>query len=100
MRVLSPGADGITEAWWDSLEDPQAAVSSPEGAGAMRMPARAVDLIFASAGTTAIRNAAAFQKHFRDVHTMTQHAFGSASRFESAGQLMLGGDTDWPFFAL
>jgi alkylation response protein AidB-like acyl-CoA dehydrogenase len=62
--------------------------------------ARAVDLIFASAGTTAIREAALFQKYFRDVHTITQHAFGSASRFESAGQLLLGLDTDWPFFAL
>jgi alkylation response protein AidB-like acyl-CoA dehydrogenase len=62
--------------------------------------ARAVDLAFASAGSTSIRNAAPFQKYFRDVHTITQHAFASASRFESAGQLMLGLDTDWPFFAL
>jgi uncharacterized protein (TIGR02118 family) len=36
-RGLSPGADGITEVWWDSLEELQAAASTPEGAAAMRM---------------------------------------------------------------
>jgi indole-3-acetate monooxygenase len=30
---------------------------------------------------------------------MTQHAFGSKSRYESVGQIMLGLDSDWPFFA-
>ena len=35
---------------------------------------------------------------FRDVHTLTQHAFGSAQRFESVGGLMLGSETDWGFF--
>ncbi len=65
---------------------------------ATQAAARAVDLVFAVAGTTAIRNHAPFQKYFREVHTITQHAFLSASRFESVGQLMLDVNTDWPFF--
>ena len=51
------------------------------------------------AGTSSIRNEFKFQQYFRDVHTITQHAFVSASRYESAGALMLGEESDWGFFA-
>jgi indole-3-acetate monooxygenase len=61
--------------------------------------AKAVDLVHAAAGTAAIRNEHKFQQWFRDVHTMTQHAFTCASRYESAGALMLGAESDWGFFA-
>ena len=50
-------------------------------------------------GTSSIRNENQFQKYFRDVHTITQHAFASASRYESVGALMLGVESDWGFFA-
>jgi uncharacterized protein (TIGR02118 family) len=36
-RGLSPFFDGITEVWWDSLDDLEAAASSPEGAEALQM---------------------------------------------------------------
>jgi alkylation response protein AidB-like acyl-CoA dehydrogenase len=62
-------------------------------------PADAVDLVHAAAGASAIRNEYKFQQWFRDVHTMTQHAFMCASRYESAGALMLGVESDWGFFA-
>lgn len=62
--------------------------------------ADAVDLVHAISGTSGIRNEQRFQRHFRDVHTITQHGFISASRYESAGQLLLGLNSDWPFFAL
>jgi alkylation response protein AidB-like acyl-CoA dehydrogenase len=62
--------------------------------------AEAVDLMHAASGASGIRNERRFQRHFRDVHTITQHGFISASRYESAGQLLLGLNTDWPFFAL
>ena len=61
--------------------------------------ARAVDLVHAASGTASIRDEHRFQRQFRDVHTMTQHAFSSESRYESAGQLILGLDSDWGFFA-
>jgi alkylation response protein AidB-like acyl-CoA dehydrogenase len=59
---------------------------------------KAVDLVHAAAGTSAIRNEYQFQKYFRDVHTIQQHAFASASRYESVGALMLGAESDWGFF--
>jgi uncharacterized protein (TIGR02118 family) len=36
-RGLSPGFEGITEVWWDSLEDLEAAAGTPEGAEALQM---------------------------------------------------------------
>lgn len=36
-RGMSPFFDGITEVWWDSLDDLEAAASSPEGAQALQM---------------------------------------------------------------
>jgi uncharacterized protein (TIGR02118 family) len=36
-RGMSPYYEGITEVWWDSLEELQAAVASPEGAKALKM---------------------------------------------------------------
>jgi uncharacterized protein (TIGR02118 family) len=36
-RGMSPIYDGITELWFDSLEDLQAAASSPEGGQALQM---------------------------------------------------------------
>ena len=36
-RGLSPFYDGITEVWWDSLDDLMSAASSPEGAVAFEM---------------------------------------------------------------
>jgi alkylation response protein AidB-like acyl-CoA dehydrogenase len=60
--------------------------------------AKAVDLVHEAAGASAIRNEYRFQQYFRDVHTMTQHAFSSASRYESVGALMLGVESDWGFF--
>ncbi len=67
---------------------------------AIRSAADAVDLICEAAGSSAIRLEKPFERHFRDIHTMTQHAAGSTARYESVGKLMFGLDSDWPFFAL
>jgi alkylation response protein AidB-like acyl-CoA dehydrogenase len=67
---------------------------------AMQAAAQAVDLVHTAAGTSAIRLEQPFEKHFRDVHVLTQHAFASANRYESVGKLLFGLGTDWPFFAL
>lgn len=66
----------------------------------MSASAEAVDLVHQAAGTTAIREGLPFERYFRDAHVMTQHAFGSLSRFESVGKLMFGLETDWPFFGM
>lgn len=61
--------------------------------------AKAVDLIHAAVGATGIRREYDFERHFRDVHVLTQHAFIGASRYESVGRMMLGLDPEWGFFA-
>lgn len=60
--------------------------------------AEAVDLVHAAIGASGIRRENRFQKHFRDVHVITQHGFANASKYESIGQWMLGLDPEWPFF--
>ena len=59
--------------------------------------AEAVDLIHSIAGTTGVRNDQEFQRHFRDVHVITQHAYISESRMEAVGQVHFGLDPDWGF---
>ena len=61
--------------------------------------AKTVDLVHAAAGTSALRSACKFQQYFRDVHTVTPHAFASASRYESVGARLLGVASDWDFLA-
>ena len=59
--------------------------------------AEAVDLIHSLVGTAGIRNDQAFQRHFRDVHVITQHAYICESRMEAVGQVRFGLDPNWPF---
>jgi len=60
----------------------------------------AVDLLQGVAGTSGIRAEHGLERHFRDVHTIAQHALASAARYESVGQLLLGKQSDWSFFYL
>jgi alkylation response protein AidB-like acyl-CoA dehydrogenase len=66
---------------------------------AVHASAEVVDLVHAAVGTAAIRREHEFQRHFRDAHVLTQHGFICASRYESAGRLLLGLDPEWGFFA-
>jgi alkylation response protein AidB-like acyl-CoA dehydrogenase len=65
---------------------------------AVTCAARAVDLVHGAAGSAGIRDEYRYQRHFRDIHTITQHAFASAQRYESVGAVMLGAESDWGFF--
>jgi len=67
---------------------------------AIRTAADAVDLVCRAAGTTAIRETAQLEKHFRDIQVITKHAYSSTARYESVGKLLFGKETDWGFFAL
>ena len=70
------------------------------GSYAIEAACQAVDLIHSCAGTTAVRQERRFQQYFRDVHTVSQHAFTSWNRYESVGKLMLGRECDWGFYYL
>jgi len=67
---------------------------------AIETAGKVVDLVHSAVGTTGIRDEYRFQQYFRDVHTVSQHAFGSPERFESVGKLLLGKESDWGFFYL
>jgi alkylation response protein AidB-like acyl-CoA dehydrogenase len=62
--------------------------------------AKAVDLVHSVAGTSGIRQEHRFQRYFRDIHTITQHGFISASRYESGGQYLLDVPIEWPFYGV
>lgn len=70
------------------------------GSHAIEAAGQAVDLVHSCVGTSGIRDELRFQQYFRDVHTISQHAFASPSRFESVGKLLLGRESDWPFYYL
>jgi alkylation response protein AidB-like acyl-CoA dehydrogenase len=67
-----------------------AASQAAEGA------ATAVNHVHAAVGSAGVReDQFRFARHFRDVHTITQHALCSPARFESMGKVMLGLETEW-----
>jgi alkylation response protein AidB-like acyl-CoA dehydrogenase len=68
------------------------------GCWAADASAQAVDLVHEAAGSSGFRLEHPFDRHFRDVHTLTQHASKSVNRYTSAGKLELGLPQDW--FAL
>ncbi len=66
---------------------------------AAQTAAQVVDLVHSCVGTSGIREELPFQRHFRDVHVITQHAFLAEARLEDVGQIMFGLEPDWGFFA-
>jgi alkylation response protein AidB-like acyl-CoA dehydrogenase len=67
---------------------------------ALEEAAASVDLVHKIAGTSGFRAESRLSQYFRDVHTISQHAFASEARYESTGKLLLGRPTDWDWFAL
>lgn len=59
------------------------------------MSAQAVDLVHEAVGIHGVRIGAGFERHFRDVHTLTQHGSKAYSRYEDVGQLMFGMSPEW-----
>lgn len=57
--------------------------------------AEAVRLVSDVVGTSSIRVGQAFERHFRDAHTLLQHSSKSSPRYASAGRLMFGLENDW-----
>jgi alkylation response protein AidB-like acyl-CoA dehydrogenase len=65
------------------------------GCFAAEASATAVDLVYEAAGSSGFRLEYPFERYFRDVHTLTQHASKSVNRYASVGQVMLGLTPDW-----
>ncbi len=56
-----------------------------------------VDFAYHAAGATAIFASNAFERRFRDMHTVAQQLQGRRSHFETVGQFMLGIEPDTSF---
>lgn len=65
---------------------------------AVESAAKVTRMIHEVVGTTGIRNSSRLSRYFRDAHTVSQHGFASAARWDSAGQVLLGRPADWGFF--
>ena len=60
---------------------------------------QAVDLMYSSAGTTAIYTRNKLEQYFRDAQVIRQHGFANESRYETAAQVYLGLQPDLPLLA-
>jgi alkylation response protein AidB-like acyl-CoA dehydrogenase len=57
---------------------------------AVELATQVVDIIWKLAGTSAIVEGSAFDRRFRDIHTLTQNRAITSHAFGSAGKLLLG----------
>ena len=53
----------------------------------------------AAAGSTSIRTEYLFERLFRDLHTLSQHASKALPRYASVGRMMFGLDSGWIFLS-
>lgn len=60
----------------------------------IRLAAEVVDSLYNAAGATAAFEGHVMQRHFQDIHVITQHVQGRLSHFELAGRLVMGVPTE------
>jgi hypothetical protein len=56
----------------------------------MEVARKVVDFAYRAAGTSAIFEGSAFERRFRDLHTLLAQGQAHLSNFESAGQALFG----------
>ena len=52
--------------------------------------AKAVDLVYEASGSSAFRIEQGLERHHRDIHVLTQHAYKAYPRYEDVGKLLFG----------
>jgi alkylation response protein AidB-like acyl-CoA dehydrogenase len=91
----------VDEAWQDILHGKevslrQRALLRAAAAHATASAAQVVDTAYSIAGGTSLYLTSPLQRHFRDVHGVTQHAVNARAAFEAAGRVLLGFDAGVP----
>ncbi len=61
---------------------------------ATRAAARAVDVVYGAGGASSIYARSPLQRHFRDIHAVTQHGSVAAPTYELIGTILLGVNPD------
>jgi alkylation response protein AidB-like acyl-CoA dehydrogenase len=57
---------------------------------AIRLAARVIDAVYSAAGATAVYESHLMQRHFQDIHVITQHLQSRLSHYEMVGRHWLG----------
>jgi len=52
--------------------------------------AEAVDLVYEACGSSSFRIENGIERHHRDIHVLTQHAYKSSARYEDVGRILFG----------
>jgi alkylation response protein AidB-like acyl-CoA dehydrogenase len=83
------------EAWRKGAEAavfdaPARAAARLASVTAIKLAAKAVDLVYDAAGTTAIQTSCDIERCWRDIHAITQHVILSTGRLEIIGRVLLG----------
>jgi alkylation response protein AidB-like acyl-CoA dehydrogenase len=63
---------------------------------AIRLAVQAIDTVYNAAGTTAIYEGTVIQRHFQDIHVLSQHQQARLSNYELIGKHCLGLPIDQP----
>ena len=84
--------------------DPQAPIEIPDRARlrlaathAITCAAEAAEWTYRAAGTDAIVTGTAFERRFRDIHTVSQQIQARTANFEAVGRILLGTMPETPF---
>jgi alkylation response protein AidB-like acyl-CoA dehydrogenase len=91
--------DAVGAAWTsagagDAISLEQRALLRTAATHATREAAAAVDLAYEAGGGTSVYATSPLQRHFRDVHVVTQHVMVAPPTYELAGRVLLGMPTD------
>jgi alkylation response protein AidB-like acyl-CoA dehydrogenase len=78
-----------TQSRGDDVTKEELALRDLAALNAVQSSARAVELMYDSAGSTAVYATSTLERCFRDVHTITQHIVGAASRYEPLGRFLI-----------
>jgi alkylation response protein AidB-like acyl-CoA dehydrogenase len=57
---------------------------------AIRLSSRIIDAVYNAAGATAVYESQLLQRHFQDIHVITQHLQSRLSHYEMVGRHWLG----------
>jgi alkylation response protein AidB-like acyl-CoA dehydrogenase len=87
--------EAVREIWTDATStgattQDQRAILRLAATHAIRLGVQVVDTVYNAAGVTAIYEGNLMQRHFQDIHVISQHLQGRLSHYELVGQYWLG----------
>jgi indole-3-acetate monooxygenase len=92
-------SEAVRELWAEATStgettQEQRAVLRLAATHSIRLAVQIVDTVYNAAGVTAIYEGNPMQRHFQDIHVISQHLQGRLSHYEVVGQHWLGQKVD------